>query len=87
MLGTRIGADVSLEGSVNGAGDGGEIVVREPLRVPWLVAGVRMAVVVYRGLALELGYTAALVRVSVDEPANGAPRFFPAAGPESFMLL
>lgn len=67
VLGTRIEGNNAQEGTATVAGGSIPIELRQPLRVPWVVGGARLSHVLYRSLALEAGYTAGWVRVSVHE--------------------
>jgi hypothetical protein len=72
VLGTRLEAGGSQRGNlILPSGEAQPIVLRQRLRVPWLIGGARFAHVVYRSVSLELGYTAGLVEVSIhplDDP-------------------
>ncbi|HEX2250647.1 MAG TPA: hypothetical protein VHH32_09875 [Gemmatimonadales bacterium] len=78
VLGTRLEAGSSQRGTlVLPSGEEQPIVLRQQLRVPWLIAGARFAGVIYQSVSLELGYTAGLVKVSIHPFDDDDTELFP----------
>jgi hypothetical protein len=78
VLGTRVEARSTQRGIlILPSGEVQPIVLRQRLRVPWLVGGARFAHIIYESVSLELGYTAGLVKVSIhpldDDETQLAP--------------
>jgi hypothetical protein len=78
VLGTRLEARSAQRGTlILPSGEVQPIVLRQRLRVPWLVGGARFAHIIYESVSLELGYTGGLVKVSIhpldDDETELAP--------------
>jgi hypothetical protein len=78
VLGTRVEARSSQRGVlILPSGEMQPIVLRQRLRVPWLVGGARLAHTIYESVSLELANTGGLVKVSIhpleDDETELAP--------------
>ncbi len=72
-LGTRLGFSGSHRGTASLPG----IVLRERLRVPWVVGAARLGYRLGSRTSLELGYTIGSVGVSIEDPASEGMPLFP----------